>query len=36
MNRGCGLYELYAERVAEFRRNPPPAGWEGVTAFDEK
>jgi adenylate cyclase len=31
-----GLYALYAERVAEFRRTPPPAGWDGVTAFDEK
>ena len=30
------LYRLYAERVAEFRRNAPPAGWTGVTAFDEK
>jgi hypothetical protein len=26
----------YAERVAAFRRTPPPAGWDGVTAFDEK
>ena len=31
-----GLYALYAERIAEFRRTPPPAGWDGVTAFDEK
>jgi adenylate cyclase len=31
-----GLYALYAERVATFRRTPPPAGWDGVTAFDEK
>ena len=30
------LYALYADRVAGFRRAPPPAGWEGVTAFDEK
>jgi adenylate cyclase len=36
MNPGCGLYALYAERVAGMRRNPPPAGWDGVTAFDEK
>jgi adenylate cyclase len=36
MNPGCELYTLYGQRVAEFRRNPPPAGWEGVTAFDEK
>jgi len=31
-----GLYKLYAERVAAFRRTPPPDGWDGVTAFDEK
>jgi adenylate cyclase len=33
---GRGLYALYAERVAAFRRTPPPEGWDGVTAFDEK
>ena len=31
-----GLYSLYAERVAAFRRTPPAPGWDGVTAFDEK
>ena len=31
-----GLYSLYAERIAGFRRTPPPAGWDGVTVFDEK
>jgi adenylate cyclase len=36
MYPGRGLYELYANRVAGFRRTPPPAGWDGVTAFDEK
>ncbi len=37
MNTGCELYSrVYAERVSEFRRTPPPAGWEGITAFDEK
>ena len=36
MNSECYLYKLYAERVAENRRNPVPAGWDGVTAFDEK
>ena len=30
------LYQLYVERIAENRRNPVPAGWDGVTAFDEK
>jgi len=36
MHPDCGLYALYGERVARFRRDPPPAGWDGVTAFDEK
>jgi adenylate cyclase len=33
---GRELYGLYAQRVAGFRRAPPPAGWDGVTVFDEK
>jgi adenylate cyclase len=36
LSPGCELYKLYADRVAAFRRTPPPAGWDGVTAFDEK
>jgi adenylate cyclase len=36
MKPGCGLYALYAGRVAGWRRAPPPAGWDGVTRFDEK
>jgi adenylate cyclase len=36
MNPDCYLYKLYAERVSENRRKPVPAGWDGVTAFDEK
>ena len=36
LNPGCGLYPRYAERVTAFRQAPPPAGWDGVTAFDEK
>jgi adenylate cyclase len=36
MSPSCGLYQMYAERVGQMRRNPPPAGWDGVTAFDEK
>jgi adenylate cyclase len=30
------LYRLYARRVAQMRREPPTAGWDGVTVFDEK
>jgi adenylate cyclase len=33
---GRGLYELYAQRIAHFRRAPPPPDWDGVTVFDEK
>ncbi|MGD9951216.1 MAG: CHASE2 domain-containing protein [Burkholderiales bacterium] len=36
MNPDCALYQIYAERVAGLRRDPPPAGWNGVTVFDEK
>jgi adenylate cyclase len=31
-----GLYALYGENVARFRRTPPPPGWDGTTVFDEK
>jgi adenylate cyclase len=30
------LYRLYAERVVSMRVEPPPAGWDGSTAFDTK
>ena len=30
------LYRLYLERVAHFRRNPPPANWDGVFVFTTK
>jgi adenylate cyclase len=36
MNPTCGLYRVYAARLTEKRRSPPPPGWDGVTAFDEK
>ena len=36
MNPTCGLYRVYAARLAEKRRDPPPPDWDGVTAFDEK
>jgi len=36
LNPGCGLYPMYASKVAELRRHPPPANWDGVTIFDEK
>ena len=36
MSPGCRLYPVYASKVAELRRHPPPANWDGVTVFDEK
>jgi adenylate cyclase len=30
------LYALYLERIACYRRQPPGAGWDGVTTFDAK
>ena len=36
MNPECELYEVYADRIVEKRKNPPPPDWDGVTAFDEK
>lgn len=36
MDPECGLYRVYAGRVAGSRRNPPPEAWDGATAFDEK
>jgi adenylate cyclase len=36
MNPDCYLYEKYAERVIQFRKNPPGPNWDGVTTFDEK
>ena len=30
------LYKLYLERIAHFRRSPPPADWDGVFVFTTK
>lgn len=30
------LYELYLERLEEYRQNPPPADWDGVYVFTHK
>ncbi len=30
------LYQLYAERVSEFRHSPPDPDWDGVHKFSEK
>ncbi|MDH3320599.1 MAG: adenylate/guanylate cyclase domain-containing protein [Betaproteobacteria bacterium] len=36
MSPDCGLYQVYGEKVAEKRRDPPPPDWDGVTIFEEK
>ena len=36
MNPDCRLYQVYAGKVSEKRRDPPPPNWDGVTVFDEK
>lgn len=30
------LYEVYLDRIAHFRENPPPAEWDGVFTFTSK
>jgi adenylate cyclase len=30
------LYSFYSQRVARYRAEPPPAGWDGVTTFETK
>jgi adenylate cyclase len=30
------LYQLYAERIAFFKTNPPSSDWDGVTKFETK
>jgi adenylate cyclase len=32
----AGLCAVYAGRIAEFRKNPPPAGWDGVYVAETK
>ena len=36
INPDCYLYEMYAKRVGQHRKNPPGPNWDGVTTFDEK
>jgi adenylate cyclase len=31
-----GLYDVYVERIADFRKAPPPADWDGVFAYETK
>ena len=33
---GTKLYDLYEERVAHLRQNPPGESWDGVTTFETK
>ena len=34
--RIAGLWELYASRIAGYRVDPPPPGWDGVVALTSK
>jgi adenylate cyclase len=36
MAPGAELYETFVERIAAFRKQPPPADWDGVTKFTTK
>ncbi len=36
MRPGFKLYEEFVERIAELRKDPPGAGWDGVTKFKTK
>jgi adenylate cyclase len=36
MSPKTALYGIYAERIAYFRKNPPPADWDGVFVFQTK
>ena len=31
-----GLYALYRERIAEFKKDPPPGNWDGVYVATRK
>ncbi len=35
-SRSPGLYSIYVNRIAQFRKTPPPRGWEGVHDHKEK
>ena len=30
------LYQIYIDRIAELRLDPPPSDWDGVKKFDSK
>ncbi|MGA7984772.1 MAG: adenylate/guanylate cyclase domain-containing protein [Burkholderiales bacterium] len=36
MRPDCQLYQAYVERIGHYRREPPEAGWDGVTKFATK
>ena len=36
MRPECQLYQVYVERIEQYRREPPEAGWDGVTKFTMK
>ena len=36
MRPECQLYQVYVERIGQYRREPPEAGWDGVMKFAAK
>jgi adenylate cyclase len=36
MRPGCQLYQVYVERIGQYRREPPGPGWDGVMKFATK
>jgi adenylate cyclase len=32
----AGLYDMYVERIAAYRADPPPADWNGVYEAESK
>ena len=36
MRPDCELYQVYVGRIGQYRREPPEAGWDGVTKYATK
>lgn len=36
LDTNCKIYTLYLQRIQNFRKNPPPADWDGIYNFDSK
>jgi adenylate cyclase len=36
LSPGAELYEVYAHRITQFRKQPPGLNWDGVYIFETK